>query len=216
MKKCSYCGIENDDPASHCKECGTELATESPVRVAEQLRQLRGKVAAELSGLRKPRNLIVTIVVAVAGLAAAAVFFDQSRRLADARRELQQTKARLPELKPLQGYWEGSGPQGDKCSITITGDDLHFYGYGSNWYKATFTLPAGTDPRQLRATIKDGSGHIGNVIFAIFKIEDGTLTLAADEGSGEPPKTLSMVSSALFSLKRRIASNPKSTEPKTP
>ena len=212
MRKCSYCGIENDDQASQCKECGTGLATEPPVLVAEQLRQLRGKIAAELSGLRKPGGLIV----AVAGLAAAAAFFVQSGRLADARRELQQVKARLPELEPLQGYWEGSGPQGDKCSITITGDDLHFYGYGSNWYKATFTLPAGTDPQQLRATIKDGSGHIGNVIFAIFKIEDGTLTLAADEGSSEPPKTFSMVSSALFSLKRRIPSNPKLTEPKTP
>jgi hypothetical protein len=62
--------------------------------VAEQLRQLRGKIAAELSGLRKPGSLIV----AVAGLAAAAAFFVQSGRLADARRELQQVKARLPEL----------------------------------------------------------------------------------------------------------------------
>ena len=216
MRKCSYCGIENSDPASQCKECGTGLATEPPVLVAEQLRQLRGKIAAELSGLRKPGGLIV----AVAGLAAAAAFFVQSGRLADARRELQQVKARLPDLEPLQGYWEGEGV-GGKCSVTITGDSLHFSGYQGDrtkphWYKSTFTLLPGTDPQQLRATIKEGSGHVGSVIFAIFKIEDGTLTLAADEGSGEPPKTFSMASGALFSLKRRIASNPKSTEPKTP
>ena len=98
MKKCSYCGKENDSEVSNCKECGTVLATESPVRVAEQLRQLRGKVAAELSGQKKPRNLFIVItVVAVAGIAAAGVFFSQSRslqtQLDNATRELQQTQA---------------------------------------------------------------------------------------------------------------------------
>src|SRR5580765_4351322 len=59
------------------------------------------------------------------------------------------------ELKPLQGDWEGEGA-GGKCSITITGDSLH-YRVGTTWYKTTFTLPAGTDPQQLHATIKDSS-----------------------------------------------------------
>ena len=201
MRKCSYCGIDNDDQASQCKECGTGLATEPPVIVAEQLRQLRGRIAAELSGLRKPGSLIV----AVAGLAAAAAFFVQSGRLADARRELQQVKARLPELEPLQGDWEGEGA-GGKCSVTITGDSLHFSGYQGDgtkplWYKTTFTLPPGTDPRQLHATIKEGSGHIGRVIFVIFKIEDGTLTLAEDDDSYKPPESFSSASS-MFSLKK--------------
>ena len=26
MKKCGYCGCENDDNAAHCRECGTEFA----------------------------------------------------------------------------------------------------------------------------------------------------------------------------------------------
>lgn len=102
----------------------------------------------------------------------------------------QSKPARLAaELKPLQGYWEGEGA-GGKCSITITGNSLH-YRAGTNWWKTTFTLPAGTDPQQLHATIKDSSpptNGIGQLVFAIVKIEDRTLTLAVD-GPDEPPKT---------------------------
>ena len=94
-------------------------------------------------------------------------------------------------LDRLQGYWEGDGA-GGKCSITIKDNSLH-YRAGTNWWKTTFTLPAGTDPQQLHATIKDSSpptNGIGQVVFAIFKIEDGTLTLEVDM-SDEPPKTFS-------------------------
>ena len=107
------------------------------------------------------------------------------------------------ELKPLQGYWEGEGA-GGKCSITITGNSLH-YRAGTNWFETTFTLPAGTDPRQLHATIKDCSpptnNSVGKVVFAIFKIEDGTLTLAEDDMSDEPPKTFS-TNSSCYHLKK--------------
>ena len=100
------------------------------------------------------------------------------------------------ELNRLQGYWEGEGA-GGKCSITITGNSLH-YRVGA-WYKTTFTLPAGTDPQQLHATIKDCSpptnSAVGKVVFAIFKIEDGTLTLAEDDMSDAPPKTFPSASS---------------------
>jgi len=95
------------------------------------------------------------------------------------------------ELKRLQGYWEGEGA-GGKCSISITGNSLHYH-VGTSWYKTTFTLPVGTDPQQLHATIKEcsppTSNAIGKVVFAIFKMEDGTLTLAEDDMSDKPPKT---------------------------
>jgi hypothetical protein len=100
------------------------------------------------------------------------------------------------ELQRLQGYWEGDGVAG-KCSITITGNSLHFYARTDFWYKTTFALPAGTDPQQLHATIKDSSpptNGIGQVVFAIFKIEDGTLTLAVND-SNEPLKTFDGASS---------------------
>src|SRR6185369_4064586 len=102
-----------------------------------------------------------------------------------------------PELQRLQGYWEGDGAAG-KCSITITNNSLYFYARTDFWYKTTFALPAGTDPQQLHATIKDSSpptNGIGQVVFAIFKIEDGTLTLAEVDMSDKPPKTFSSDSS---------------------
>ena len=95
------------------------------------------------------------------------------------------------ELKPLQGHWEGEGA-GGKCSITIEGNSL-YYRNSAGWFKTTFTLPAGAAPRQLHATIKECSppskDAIGKVVFAIFKIEDGTLTLAQFDGSDEPPES---------------------------
>ena len=101
------------------------------------------------------------------------------------------------ELQPLQGSWEGvlvGQEAAGKVSITITGNSLHFQGLSTDeWYETTFTLPAGTDPQQLHATIKDcpePCDDIGKVVFAIFKIEDGTLTLVGIQASAaEPPKT---------------------------
>jgi hypothetical protein len=119
------------------------------------------------------------------------------------------------ELKPLQGYWEGDGA-GGKCSITITGNSLH-YRAGTNWFDTTFTVPAGTDPQQLHATIKDcwppSKDAIGKVVFAIFKIEDGTLTLAEDDMSDEPPKTFHSATSRYVVKKVQPQ---KKNEPRTP
>ena len=99
------------------------------------------------------------------------------------------------ELQRLQGYWEGEILGGGvKCSITITGNSLHFYSRPDFWYLTTFTLPVDTDPKQLRTTIKgtapEATNDIGKVIVAIFKIEEGTLTLAVNQDpDGPPPKT---------------------------
>ena len=101
------------------------------------------------------------------------------------------------ELQPLQGSWEGvlvGHEMSGKVSITITGNSLHFQGLNADdWYKTTFTLPPGTYPQQLHATIKDCTepcDDIGKKVFAIFKIEDGTLTLVGVQATAaEPPKT---------------------------
>jgi uncharacterized protein (TIGR03067 family) len=98
------------------------------------------------------------------------------------------------ELKRLQGTWEGVAV-GDRSkkqiTITITGNSLHFFRDAKFWFETTITLPAGTNPQQLHATIKDSAppkDAVGEVVRAIFKIEDGTLTLATggDEGEGTP------------------------------
>ena len=75
-----------------------------------------------------------------------------------------------------------------KITITITGNSLHFHRDSNFWFETTMTPIAGTEPQQLRATIKRGSNSIGSVVVVIFKIEDGTLTLATDNGSAEALK----------------------------
>src|SRR5688500_3214915 len=79
------------------------------------------------------------------------------------------------ELQPLQGRWEGVAlfretPRGPlvksagKYTVTITGNSLHFEGPSTNqMVEATFTLPAGTNPRQLRTTITGSHDPIGSV-----------------------------------------------------
>jgi len=99
------------------------------------------------------------------------------------------------ERQRLQGKWEGVvvGQKSDvKTTITITGHSL-FYQQGTNsWFETAFTLPAGTDPQQLHATIKGCSepDSIGKVVVAILKIEDGILTLAMNQYARlEAPKS---------------------------
>lgn len=100
------------------------------------------------------------------------------------------------ELQPLQGKWEGvlvGSESAGKITMTITGNSLHFHRDSNFWFDTTFTLPAGKYPQQLHATIKDcpePCDDAGKVVFAIFKIEDGTLTLAGIQSTAkEPPKT---------------------------
>lgn len=104
-------------------------------------------------------------------------------------------KPTAEQTQPLQGSWEGveAGREAEgKCTMTITGNSIHFQGSNKNeWYKATFTLPAGTDPKQLRATITEcpQPNYVGKVAFSIFKFEDGTLTLVGHApGAPEAPK----------------------------
>ena len=110
-------------------------------------------------------------------------------------------------LQPLQGTWEGFRAHNEhqgKITLTITGNSLHFHRGTNYWFETTFTLPAGTNPQQLHATIKrcgpPPTGFtpqcwwwdtIGKVVVAIVKIEDGTLTLAGihDRRNQEPPKS---------------------------
>ena len=91
------------------------------------------------------------------------------------------------KLQLLQGTWEGfslrDGPPvkgTNTTTVTITGNSFHFHQDTNFWFETTITLPAGKDPKQLHATIKNSSppkNGIGQVVRAFFKIEDGTLTL---------------------------------------
>jgi uncharacterized protein (TIGR03067 family) len=108
-------------------------------------------------------------------------------------------------LQRLQGTWEGVSA-GNKITITIAGHSLHYYRDKDFWFETTFTLPAGTDPQQLHATIKrcapsQGDNSIGQVVVAIFKIEDGTLTLAYLQ-SGIAPKSFEDEEADRFKLRK--------------
>ena len=100
------------------------------------------------------------------------------------------------ELQLLQGTWEGvvvGDESHEKIIITITGNSFHFHRDTNFWFDTTITLQAGTDPKQLYATIKgcppSQADSIGKVVGAIFYIEDGTLTLAAiNDNTEETPK----------------------------
>jgi uncharacterized protein (TIGR03067 family) len=84
----------------------------------------------------------------------------------------------------------GSPPESHGIiTITISGNSFHFHRDTNFWFETTITLPADTDPKQLHATIKgcppSQASSIGQVVGAIFKIEDGTLILATRGGGAE-------------------------------
>ena len=82
------------------------------------------------------------------------------------------------------------GEKDGKITMTINGHSLHYHRDTNFWFETTFTLPDDTNPKQLHATIKDcADGETsGNVVLAIYKIEDGTLTLAGIRSPDSPPE----------------------------
>jgi uncharacterized protein (TIGR03067 family) len=126
-------------------------------------------------------------------------------------------------LQQLQGTWEGvvvSDKSDDKYTITIIGNSFHFYRDTNFWFETTITLPAGTKPQQLHATIKGCApgqeNSVGNVVVAIFKIEDGTLTLAArGDGAEETPKGFEATEDKGLTRYefRRVPAKEKNTQP---
>jgi len=123
------------------------------------------------------------------------------------------------ELKSLQGTWEGVmvGQEKDgKITITITGNALRFHRDTNFWFDTTMTVPAGKNPRQLHATIKacppSQADSISQMVVAIFKIEDGTLTLASGPGDGEAPKNFEATGLNRYEL-RKVQPQKKNAEP---
>jgi uncharacterized protein (TIGR03067 family) len=126
------------------------------------------------------------------------------------------------ELQRLQGTWQGFmvGQESAIITITIATNSLHFHRDAKFWFKTTFTQPVDTDPKQLHATIKDCAteqeSSVGKVVVALYKIEDGTLTLVAlgDDGE-ETPKSFEAAEDTKlprYEL-RKVQSQKKNTEP---
>ena len=112
----------------------------------------------------------------------------------------------------------------ENITITITGNSLHFHRDTNFWFETTFTLPVGTGPQQLNATIKgnaasQGTNALGKTVAAIFKIENETLTLAArGDGSEEMPKSFEATEDeglTRYEL-RKVQPQKRNTEPPKP
>jgi uncharacterized protein (TIGR03067 family) len=88
--------------------------------------------------------------------------------------------------KPLQGNWKGEEigrETAGEWTIAIAGNTIRIEGPGRvEWYVGTFTVADDQHPKQLQATITDcpRAEFIGKPAMSIFKIENGTLTIAGN------------------------------------
>ena len=83
----------------------------------------------------------------------------------------------------IKGAWEGQ-EGGAANSLVLSDNNLEFHGANpQEWYKGTFTLREDTDPKQMIVTITDcpAPQYVGKVANAIYRIENGTLTIAGNE-----------------------------------
>jgi uncharacterized protein (TIGR03067 family) len=115
-----------------------------------------------------------------------------------------------PKANPtvLEGAWHGRdvtpGHEGP-ASMTVSGQSLEFHGGDANdWLKATFTLREDTLPKQWIGMVTDGPTpeNIGKKIYAIYKIENGALTIAGHgPGDSDIPSAFDDPNSRQFVLK---------------
>jgi hypothetical protein len=62
MKKCAYCGRENEDDAVNCSECGTELVQASPTQPTSEPEPARPKYQIRPLSPEEAKLDVVTIV----------------------------------------------------------------------------------------------------------------------------------------------------------
>lgn len=132
----------------------------------------------------------------VIGWVGAAGFSFGCAEAADATKAVVASQPLTAELRALQGTWEG-GVVGDdshgRITVTITGNAFRFHRDTNFWFATTIVLPPKTEPRQLHATIKECAkgqeDSVGKTVVAIYKVEDGRLTLATRGGGVDESPT---------------------------
>jgi uncharacterized protein (TIGR03067 family) len=95
----------------------------------------------------------------------------------------------------LQGTWKGKdvGEEAEGTStLIISGNRFEFRGADpGEWYKGTFTLREDKTPRQLVAAVAECAApeFVGKTSYAIYRVEDDTLTMTAHApGNPEVPE----------------------------
>lgn len=105
----------------------------------------------------------------------------------------------------IEGSWNGREVTPDHegpASLTFSGQKLEFHGANANdWAKGTFTLQEDATPKQLVGVVTESSSgdNVGLKTYAIYKIEDGTLTLS---GGTNFPSAFDAPGCRQFVLKR--------------
>jgi RNA polymerase sigma factor (sigma-70 family) len=93
------------------------------------------------------------------------------------------------DLPALQGKWTGreTGVPGS-ASLVVSGSSLEFHGADpSEWYKGSLVLHEDINPKRFDMIIAEcpAPQYVGKTGHGIYKIQDGTLTMAGNE-PGDP------------------------------
>jgi uncharacterized protein (TIGR03067 family) len=114
-----------------------------------------------------------------------------------------------PDATELEGVWKGVEITKDNegpASLTFSGQTLDYHGHeDGDWLKGTFTLREDTTPRQFIGVITacDNPDAIGKKCYAIYKIEDGALTVSgAAPGESDFPSAFDATGAREFVFKR--------------
>jgi hypothetical protein len=110
------------------------------------------------------------------------------------------------DLTALQGTWAGTVKgQPHACRLAISGKNMHFEGpENGTWYDGTIALEGGS-PKKIKATVTKSSmeKHAGKTAGFIYRIENGTLTLASlAPGQNAYPKGFEDPAARTFILKK--------------
>jgi len=123
-----------------------------------------------------------------------------------------QSKAKAPQSDSarLQGTWTGkelSADSDDPCRLVVSGQTFEFRGPDANeWYKGTFTLREDSNPKVMVAAITECpvEKYNGKTDYAIYRLDNGTLTLTAYEpGNPEVPAGFDAPETRRFVFKLR-------------
>jgi uncharacterized protein (TIGR03067 family) len=95
----------------------------------------------------------------------------------------------IPDIQKLQGTWVGTelGREGE-VTLTFSGNSIDFKGASDQeWYKGLAVLNEELTPKQADFTIEEcpAPNYVGKIAKAIYKLEDGVLTLAGSEPGSE-------------------------------
>jgi uncharacterized protein (TIGR03067 family) len=114
------------------------------------------------------------------------------------------------DLATLQGTWQGreiGGKTEGVCYFVVSGNNAEFRGADTNeWIKGTFSLREDTNPRQFvcLTTACSYPPHIGKTVYAIYRIEGGTVKLTGNEpGNPDVPSGFDASGARQFEFRKQ-------------